>query len=100
MAPKKRPAAWVSPLSRFRDLLPPRHGRPARQRASGIMASEWLEHAGRYGAPQGDDGASEANARCLYALTLPHGNFESVCRWGDIKSRRESEANCSQQQGV
>ena len=41
-------------LSRFRDLLPSRHGRPARHRASGIMASEWLEHAGGYGAPQGD----------------------------------------------
>ena len=27
--PKTRPAMWVAPLSRFRDLLPSRHGRPA-----------------------------------------------------------------------
>ena len=51
---KAKPAAWVLPLSRFRDWLPSRHGRPARHLAPGFMASEWLEHAGRYGAPQGD----------------------------------------------
>src|SRR5947199_360931 len=29
-----------APLSRFRDSLPPRHGRAARHRASGFIASE------------------------------------------------------------
>src|SRR5947208_5296852 len=38
--PKKGPATWVSPLSRFRDSLPPRHRRAARRRALGITASE------------------------------------------------------------
>jgi len=36
--PKKKTGQASSSLSRFRDSLPPRHGRPARQRASGIMA--------------------------------------------------------------
>src|SRR5438093_640568 len=51
---KTRPAAWVLSLSRFRDWLPSRHGRPARHLASGFMAPEWHEHASRYGAPQDD----------------------------------------------
>src|SRR5205823_4771486 len=38
--PKKQPAERVPPLSRSRDLLPSRHWRAARHRASGFMASE------------------------------------------------------------
>src|SRR5205809_6323279 len=37
---REKPTAWVPPLSRFRDSLPPRLGRAARQRASRITASE------------------------------------------------------------
>src|SRR3989442_3853278 len=33
-------AAWVRPLSRFRDLLRSRHRRSARRRASGFIASD------------------------------------------------------------
>jgi hypothetical protein len=39
-AAMKKPAERVPPLSRFRDLLPSRHGRAARQRASGFIAPE------------------------------------------------------------
>src|SRR5882724_9848175 len=39
LSKKKAGQASVS-LSRFRDLLPSRHGRPARQRAPGFIASE------------------------------------------------------------
>src|SRR5213082_4107271 len=38
--PKQQPAERVPPLSRSRDLLPSRHWRAARHRASGFMASE------------------------------------------------------------
>lgn len=37
---EKKPAMWVSPLSRFRHLLPSRHWRSARHAASGLTASE------------------------------------------------------------
>src|SRR5205823_4136745 len=51
---QQKPGQARSSLSRFRDWLPSRHGRPARHLASGFMAPEWHEHAGRYGAPQDD----------------------------------------------
>src|SRR5437667_11471670 len=60
-----------SALSRFRDLLPLRHGRPARHLASGFMAPEWLEHAGWYKAPQGDSarqGCPATADRCTMAI--------------------------------
>src|SRR5437773_1236379 len=50
---KKRPAARVPPLSRFRDLLPLRHWRPARQLASGFTASECVSICAWDRGPQG-----------------------------------------------
>src|SRR2546426_8901206 len=45
MAEKKTTGRASVSLSRFRDLLPPGHGRAARQRAPGFPASELFQYA-------------------------------------------------------
>jgi len=72
-AQNQKPATWVSPLSRFRDSLPPRHWRAARHRALGITASElrWKMPLGRLTARAPP--SSPPARRSLPRVRLLHG---------------------------
>src|SRR5205823_4499357 len=69
---EKKPAAWVSPLSRFRDLLPPGHWRAARHRAPGITAPESVAICTPDGGPLAHPMASRSLA---LTLSRSHGRF-------------------------
>src|SRR6266576_1880377 len=75
MPKTKKPTAWVSPLSRFRDLLPSRHWRSARHRASGFIASELRSK--MYSGPR---------------VARSGRHHRSALRWGGSRRRTPSHA--------
>jgi hypothetical protein len=78
---QKTPAAWVSPLSRFRDLLPSRPGRAARQRASRFVASELCSNMLRASSSARPVARVRRSEQLEYACVSESTNWEGSGEW-------------------